>query len=140
MEVSDAGSNGLEDYGIQSLCCECKIIFDNWYERDNWSVLRPAHRHHNIVELQESAGKGCPVCAQLLQGLNDDVIQQMLKKRPKFKGFLRVENYSPPAQHYDVEIEFYDRLDGDDREILLDGSWETSVHLSPSGAFSQLPC
>jgi hypothetical protein len=61
------------------LCSECKAIFDNWHERDNWSSARPRHSHHHIVGLQSSARQGCPVCAMLLNGLSPSTTKTLLE-------------------------------------------------------------
>jgi hypothetical protein len=76
----NTGSFTSENINKQApLCSECKAIFDNWHERDNWVSARPGHSHHHIVGLQSSARQGCPVCAMLLNGLSPSTTKALLK-------------------------------------------------------------
>lgn len=114
---------------MQIVCSECKAIFDNWYERDNWSSARPGHTHHSIVGLQQSASTGCPICALLLRELDHDTIQELLRKRPNFKGLVSVqEKILRLVDQYFIKVGFCDEPPSD-----LKGSWETAINIQPSG-------
>jgi hypothetical protein len=137
MEPSEAGPEVEEiqndDDPAQSLCSECKAIFDNWYDRDNWSSARPGHTHHNIVELQLSARKGCPVCALLLRDLDHDAIEELLQKWPDFKGSVTVKQYikSNPVR-YVIEVLFYEK--GSEKpSIQLEDFGKAAIEAFPSG-------
>jgi hypothetical protein len=122
----------IEDDRSQALCSECKAIFDNWYDRDNWRSAKSGHTHHNILDLRRSALKGCPVCALVLRGLDPEAIQKLLQNRPRFKGLVRVRlKVSKFDGLYAVEILFY--VESDKLPIQLEDSWKTTIELFRSG-------
>jgi hypothetical protein len=84
------------------LCSECKAIFDNWHERDNWSSARPRHSHHHIVGLQSSARQGCPVCAMLLNGLSPSTTKTLLEdwNRSQSQSLVSVEKIVVKQGYY----------------------------------------
>jgi hypothetical protein len=103
------------------LCSECKAIFDNWHERDNWSSARPRHSHHHIVGLQSSARQGCPVCAMLLNGLSPSTTKTLLEDWNSSKSLVTVKQRLP-WRIYCISLTFPPRDDE-----------ETTVHVITSG-------
>jgi hypothetical protein len=115
-------SEGDESFTSESidkqapLCSECKAIFDNWHERDNWSTARPRHLHHHIVGLQSSARQGCPVCTMmLLHGLSPTATKTLLEDRTSSKSLVTVEQRLDPGT-YSISLTF---PPGDDQGTVV---------------------
>lgn len=103
------------------LCSECKAIFDNWHERDNWISARPRQSHHHIVGLQSSARQGCPVCAMLLNGLSPSTTKTLLEDWNSSKSLVTVGQRLSRGGYY-ISLTF---PPGDDEG--------TTVHADASG-------
>jgi hypothetical protein len=88
------------------LCSECKAIFDNWHERDNWSSARPRHSHHHIVGLQSSARQGCPVCAMLLNGLSPSTTETLLEGWNRSQSLVSVKQSLFNNGRYSIRLSF----------------------------------
>jgi hypothetical protein len=92
------------------VCDQCQSIFDHWYARDDWKSERPDHRHHNLLDLPESA-RCCPICELWMAGLRDsDSIPQLhdevvSKVDPREKGLVTV-HYHPLDGHYTCNLRF----------------------------------
>jgi hypothetical protein len=117
------------------LCSKCKAIFDNWWDRDNWtywrllciSSTRPGRQHHNIVRLQRSASKGCPVCVLLLRGLDGEAIQQLMQEGRNRRGLVHIALALVEIPDvYLIRVLFYPGTSA---------AWEVAINAYPSGKF-----
>jgi hypothetical protein len=88
----------------KKVCDQCQSIFDHWYARNNWKSERPDHRHHTLLDLQESASC-CPICELWMVGFrDDDLIPQshhevVSKVDLRERGLVTIEYFSPGGRY-----------------------------------------
>ena len=59
---------------IEALCEKCQVVFNHWYEIEDWHQNGQGPKHHTLTSLEASAQAGCPICFMFFGSLTFDEV------------------------------------------------------------------
>ena len=63
---------GEKAAAIEALCEKCQVVFNRWYEIEDWHQDGQGPKHHTLNSLEASAQAGCPICFMFFSSLTFD--------------------------------------------------------------------